>query len=85
MPLDKGKSAAAVSRNISTLRGEGKSQAQAVAISKSIQRGGKKMPVHTVKERKKKGITRGKGGKITKAKKRNTGHNSGHGKGATFE
>ena len=84
MPLDKSKSDAAVSRNISTLRGEGKSQAQAVAISKSIQRRAK-MPLHTPKERKKKGITRGKGGKITKAKKRNTGHKSGHGKGATFE
>lgn len=84
MPLNKGKSEAAVSRNISTLISEGKSQKQAVAISKSIQRRAK-MPVHTPKERKKKGIKRGKGGRITKAKKRNTGHNTGHGKGTTFE
>jgi hypothetical protein len=43
------------------------------------------MPSHTPKERKKKGIKRGKKGRITKAKKRNTGHNTGHNKGTTFE
>lgn len=36
MPLRKGKSKAAVSRNIETLRKEGKPQAQAVAIALSV-------------------------------------------------
>jgi len=85
MPLNKGKSEKAVSENISTLIREGKPRDVAIATAKSIQRRAK-MPVHTKAERKKKGITRGKGGKIKKAKKRNTDHNTGHNnlKGATF-
>lgn len=42
MPLVKGKSQKSVGANIRTLRREGKSQAQSVAIALSIARGGKK-------------------------------------------
>lgn len=42
MPLSKGKSKKAVSKNIRTLKGEGKSQKEAVATALSIQRGNKK-------------------------------------------
>jgi len=42
MPLSKGKSKRSVSKNIRTLKREGKSQAQSVAIALSVKRGGKK-------------------------------------------
>jgi len=42
MPLAKGKSKKTVSKNIRTLRSEGKPQRQAVAIALNIKRGGKK-------------------------------------------
>ena len=78
MPLKKGGSEASVKSNIGTLISEGKKPSQAVAIAKSIQRRAK-MPSHTTAERKKKAKPM-----KSKGKKRNTGHKSGHSKGATF-